>query len=322
MVDHLKIEEAAARWVAREDRGFAAGEAAGLEAWLNEADANRIAYLRLRTSWEKSTQLSALRPQMKARSRLGLLAGVVGSLAAAGAVAAILLVAVPFAIPVKAPVAQHKAASPVVYATGASKRPVVLADGTRIQLNAMTRVETHITPKARTVKLDRGEVYFDVVHEQKRPFIVMVGDRRITDLGTKFSVLRDTDSVRVVVTEGRVKVDMANPSPDAAPVYAGAGDVVIAKADGTLVTSHSASDIRDVLSWRSELLTFSQVTLEDAAAQFNKYNRRHIVVRGDAKNIRIGGSFRSDNIDAFAFLVQNALGLKVNRSREKITISN
>jgi transmembrane sensor len=319
VVDHLKIEEVAARWVAREDRGFAAGEAADLESWLNEADANRIAYLRLRTSWEKSTQLSALRPQLKARSRLGLIAGIA---AAGAAVAAILLVTVPFTVPVKVPVAQHKAASPVVYATGASKRPVVLADGTRIQLNAMTRVETHITPKARTVKLDRGEVYFDVVHEQKRPFIVMVGDRRITDLGTKFSVLRDTDSVRVVVTEGRVKVDMANPSPDAAPVYAGAGDVVIAKADGTLVTSHSASDIRDVLSWRSELLTFSQVTLEDAAAQFNKYNRRHIVVRGDAKNIRIGGSFRSDNIDAFAFLVQNALGLKVSRSREKITISN
>jgi transmembrane sensor len=317
VVEHEKAEEAAARWVAREDRGFTAGESADLEAWLNEADANRIAYLRLRTSWESTTQLSALRPEPRVRARLGWAM----RLGMVGAVAALLFMAAPFVIRHDKPVAPRKAA-PVVFATGASKRPVLLPDGTRIQLNAMTRVETSITGTARTVKLDRGEAYFDVVHEQKRPFVVVVGNRRITDLGTKFSVLRDKDSIRVVVTEGRVKIDMIDPSPDVALVYAGSGDVVIAKADETLVTARSDSAIQDALSWRSEMLTFNQVTLEQAAAQFNKYNRRHIIVRGSAKNIRIGGSFRSENLDAFAYLVQNALGLKVTKSKESIVISN
>jgi transmembrane sensor len=309
VIEREKIEEAAARWVAREDRGFAASEADHLQAWLAESDANRIAYLRLKTKWESDAPWSALRPALHAPVRLFRLAAVA---------AMILILGVTFTLHVDQPVPGR--ASSVVYATGAGKRPVQLSDGTRIQLNAQTRVETRITAAARTVVLDRGEAYFDVAHEQKRPFVVTVGDRRITDLGTKFSVRRDADSIRVVVTEGRIKI--ATPASGMAPVYAGSGDVVIAKADETLVTSRGDDVIKDALSWRSEMLTFNQMTLEDAAAQFNKYNRRHIVVRGNARTIRIGGSFRSDNIDAFAYLVQNALGLKVNSGREKIIISN
>jgi transmembrane sensor len=309
VIEREKIEEAAAHWVAREDRGFLAGEADHLQAWLAESDANRVAYLRLKTRWESDAPWSALRPALSAPARLFRLAAVA---------AMVLMLGVTFTLHVEQPVPGQ--ANSVVYATGAKKRPVQLSDGTRIQLNAQTRVETRITAAARTVILDRGEAYFDVAHEQKRPFVVTVGDRRITDLGTKFSVRRDEDSIRVVVTEGRIKI--ATPTSGMAPVYAGSGDVVIAKADETLVTSRSDDVMQDALSWRSEMLTFNQMTLEDAAAQFNKYNRRHIVVRGNARTIRIGGSFRSDNIDAFAYLVQNALGLKVSRSREKITISN
>ena len=40
------------------------------------------------------------------------------------------------------------------------------------------------------------------------PSSVYAGNRRITDLGTKFSVFRNGDDVRVTVREGRVQVDM------------------------------------------------------------------------------------------------------------------
>jgi transmembrane sensor len=69
------------------------------------------------------------------------------------------------------------------------------------------------------------------------------------------------------------------------------------------------------------MLEFHQETLADAAAQFNRYNQRQIVVEGAARDIRIGGSFRADNVDVFVLLVRNALGLKVERGDEKIVIS-
>jgi len=169
--------------------------------------------------------------------------------------------------------------------------------------------------------LERGEAYFEVTHDDKRPFVVYAGNRRITDLGTKFSVRRDGDDVKVVVTEGKVRVDILDTPMVAAPVIAVGGNVVVAKADETLVASKSAKEMEDDLSWRAGMLTFDQQTLAEAAAQFNRYNHRRIVVEGRARDIRIGGSFRADNIDVFAQLVRNALGLKVTRDGDQIIIS-
>jgi transmembrane sensor len=160
------------------------------------------------------------------------------------------------------------------------------------------------------------------VHDASRPFTVLAGNRRITDLGTKFSVRRDGDKVTVVVKEGRVRVDTLTSAPiPVAPVYAEGGHVVLAKADEMLVAPKSEKDLSDDLSWRNGMLVFNQKTLADAADEFNRYNNKRIVVSGAARDIRIGGSFRADNIEVFAQLVRNALGLKVTETNGQIDIS-
>jgi transmembrane sensor len=69
------------------------------------------------------------------------------------------------------------------------------------------------------------------------------------------------------------------------------------------------------------MLVFNQKTRADAAEEFNRYNNKRIVVSGSARDIRIGGSFRADNIEVFAQLVRNALGLKVAETNGQIEIS-
>jgi len=104
-------------------------------------------------------------------------------------------------------------------------------------------------------------------------------------------------------------------------VIAVEGNMVLAKAEETLVTPKSQKEMDDDLSWRRGMLTFEQETLAAAAEEFNRYNARKIVVRGSAREIRIGGSFRADNIEVFAQLVKSALGLKVTQTPSEITIS-
>jgi transmembrane sensor len=308
-----KIEDAAARWIVREDRGLSPEEGAALAAWLEQSLSNRLAYLRLKTGWGRTERLAALQagavlmnPRFQ-QKRLALAALVAASLAVLGAGTFFYF---------------HRHTAPVTYTAQLGQRPVLrLSDGTRIQLNTDTQVQTNVTRAARTVTLERGEAYFEVVHDEKRPFVVYAGNRRITDLGTKFSVRRDGDDVKVVVTEGKVRVEILDAPVSAAPVIAVGGNVVVAKADETLVASKSLKEMEDDLSWRAGMLTFDQETLADAAAQFNRYNRRRIVVEGRARDIRIGGSFRADNIDVFAQLVRNALGLKVTQDADQIVIS-
>jgi transmembrane sensor len=57
---------------------------------------------------------------------------------------------------------------------------------------------------ARTVRLVNGKASFDVVHIAELPFRVETGTVRIEDIGTRFTVEKTADSVRVAVLEGRI----------------------------------------------------------------------------------------------------------------------
>ena len=307
-----ETEQTAAVWLAREDRGLGVAEAMMLETWLATDTLNRVAYLRLKASWERADRLAVLKSPAALATPHPLWRRPV-SLAA---IAASLLIMTTTAW------LSFRPASEQVYATDIGKLQAVrLADGTRMELNTDTRVHTDVTSARRVVTLDAGEAYFDVVHDASRPFTVYAGNRRITDLGTKFSVFRDGDDVRVTVREGRVKVDVLDRAAAATPVVAQGGQVVVAKGSEALVVAQPDTDIENGLSWRSGMLVFNQQTLGDAADQFNRYNNRKIVVEGAARRIRIGGSFKADNVDVFVLLLHRGFGLSVDDKGKRIVVS-
>jgi transmembrane sensor len=306
-----ETEELAARWLAREDRGLTDAEKLALAAWLDESILNRVAWLRLKASWTRAERLAALKgpvPATETRTRLR------PRLLLAIAAALVLMVGG------GALLAWRLTAAEQVFVTGIGGiQAVRLADGSRMELNTSTKVHADVTAARRTVTLESGEAYFDVVHDARRPFTVYAGNRRITDLGTKFSVYRNGDDVRVLVREGRVQVDILDKPEVNAPVVAQAGHAVIAKGGETLVMAKP--DIAADLSWRSGMLVFNQQTLGEAAEQFNRYNPRKLVVEGDARKIRIGGSFKADNVDVFVLLLHRGFGLSVNDQGKRITVS-
>jgi transmembrane sensor len=198
---------------------------------------------------------------------------------------------------------------------------VPLADGSRVELNTSTRLRAKVSHDRRIVWLDRGEAYFEVAHDASRPFVVYAGARRITVLGTKFLVRREGEGVEVAVVEGRVRVDPIR-QQRARPAVLTRGDLALAKGEATLLAPPSIQKVETELSWREGMLVFDRSTLADAVTEFNRYNRRKLVVEGDAAaNVRIGGSFEAQNIDAFARLLQQAFGLSVKDDGEEIVIS-
>jgi transmembrane sensor len=305
-------EATAAEWLAREDRGLTVEEQAALDAWLSGSSLNRVAYLRLKAAWQRADRLAALKTPLPARPQPR-----IWNRPVAAAMAASLLLAAGagwFFF-------QHSSSAGQDYATGIGEHQAVrLADGTQIELNTNTRLHAEVTGMRRIVTLESGEAYFDVVHDAVRPFTVNAGNRRITDLGTKFSVFRKDDDVRVVVKEGRVQVEQIG-QPLAVPVVAQAGREVISKGSETLLTSKPDEEISNELSWRRGVLVFNQQALADVAEQFNRYNRRHIEVAGSARNIRIGGSFKADNVDVFVTLLHRGFGLSVNQQGDRILVS-
>jgi transmembrane sensor len=308
------VQDLAAAWLAREDRGLTPSEQAELTAWLEQSTLHEVCYLRLQAAWERTDRLAALnapplhgfaRPATRRSNR---------------AIFAALAAAVLIAVGLGYRYMQRPVSRSYATAVGATQS-FWLADGTRVELNSDTRLRTEISADNRSVTLDSGEAYFEVVHDAERPFVVYAGTKRITDLGTKFSVYRKGDDVRVIVKEGRVQVGIVGEPAARTPVVAEAGHVVVTNGPESLVSRQPERDIANDLSWRSGILVFDQQTLLNAANEFNRYNAKQLVIEGNVRDMRIGGRFKANNVASFILLLHRGFGLTVEDRGNTIVVS-
>jgi transmembrane sensor len=211
----------------------------------------------------------------------------------------------------------------VHYSTAVGAREsVALADGSHLILNTNTRLRAEVGKAGRMVWLERGEAFFEVAHDSSRPFVVLAGDRRITVLGTRFSVHRRGDEVDVVVEEGRVQVAPQLAQANVKPMVVTRNQKVVSEGGNVLVVLKPAAQIVNELSWRQGKLVFDQMTLAEAAAEFNRYNVKKIVIADPAvAAMRIGGSFDTGNVVGFTKLLQQGFALAVNDNGTEIKIS-
>ena len=88
------------------------------------------------------------------------------------------------------------------------KSQLTLEDGTKVWLNAGSRMAfpAKFTGKKREVFLKEGEGYFEVVHNQRKPFYVNTVEIAIKVLGTKFdiSAYGSDRLIETVLVEGKV----------------------------------------------------------------------------------------------------------------------
>lgn len=300
------IEEAAARWLARADEpAWTADDQAELDTWLDESMAHRVAFVRLQSVWRRADRLAALGPTA-AQVRPAIPWRLAASLAAVAAIGAAVLVL--------APTADGKR-----YVTEIGEHATVpLRDGSKVELNTDTRVRAAVDEERRAIWLEKGEAYFEVAHDSSHPFVVYAGRQKITVLGTKFSVRRRRDGVDVAVVDGKVRVEQ----PSAKPAIVTRGDMVVARGPSVLVAARSVEKVEDELSWRQGVLVFDRSTLRDAVAEFNRYNRKKLVIEDEATAaLRIGGNFEAANVEAFGRLLHEAFGLEVEDRGDRITIS-
>ncbi len=327
MITAQYIEREAAEWLARLDvQGLceARDDIASMEEaspqfaeWMQSSTANRVAFLRQFAAWRRGDRLAALhRGEPIAERQESVIVQSTRWLMplAASVVLAIGLVTL---LPRDASV-QFEWETPI-----GGHQYVPLADGSKVELNTNTRLTGVISDNERRVNLKQGEAFFSVASDKSRPFVVVAGDRQVRVLGTQFTVRHEDGEFEVVVAEGRVQIENSDDNTAATSTVVEKGAYVVAQDDEILITSRSDAEIDASLRWREGLLVFDDVRLDQAAAEFNRYNQSQIIVEGaDASCIRIGGSFRVDNVDAFVRLLNDGFGLQVERQDDAIVVRN
>ncbi len=298
------IEARAAEWlIERQDsESWSAEDQDALEDWLGQSPAHEIAFLRLEEAWSRSERLAVLpRREPESRPRMApLLMRIAAALVIAAAIGgfAATRLSHPHERVFSTPVGGHEVVS--------------FADGSKVELNTNTVLRARMTTEQRVVWLEKGEAFFQIKHDAAHPFVVMVGDRRITDLGTKFVVRREPSRLKVAVVQGRVWFDPADRQSPAQSAMLTPGDVATVTQNRMHVTHASERSLAKGLSWRRGVLVFDNTTLADAAAELNRYNSKKLVIADPAiASETIGGTFGTGDIEAFARVARTALGLHV-----------
>ena len=296
----------AAEWAARLDAGpLKRDEAEALTLWLEADPANES---RLDEMQRLHQKVRLVIPGMVAAGKLPATKRQSAPLlgwAWAGGLAAMLALAVVWFV-------QQR---PETFSTPAAQRQVVmLADGTRAELNALTRLRVRLRGSERHVWLEKGEVLFTVAKDKARPFVVetTAGSVRVT--GTVFNVSSQAaDSLAVVLLEGSVE---ATPVHDAKVRQLAPGDELLVSADRSVIRRLSAAELADAVAWREGKIVFHDTPLAQALARFARHHARVIEVAPAAQDLALGGRFGLDDFDAFLKDLAVALPVAVRREPE------
>jgi len=194
-----------------------------------------------------------------------------------------------------------------------------LPDGSTAFLNKKSQLSYEYNPrkKTRKVKLS-GEAYFDVKHEEEKPFIIETEEVLIKDIGTAFNVKAypESNSVEVIVESGEVQI------------YTLENEGINLKAGekGSYnKTLKSFTKIEKVdtngLAYKTKVFSFNNTDLQSAVEMLNQvYDSKIILANKALSNCHVTVNFNNDNLDLVVEILAETLNLKVTRNKDEIIL--
>ena len=300
------IERTAADWFVLHDRGLNSAQQAEFNRWLKADRRHAENYAEMKEIWEI---LGRARPPVQsvgARSGHSRLFWVPVALAAAATIALV------FALWRGKSGPNRNFSESAATEIGVLRR-LDLPDGSVVKLSADSAVEVSFSSRQRSVLLTRGEANFEVAKNMSRPFVVRVESVYVRAVGTAFDVRLLSDSINVLVTEGRVWVSdsssgrslLAATGQGASPVLsAGQGLRVRRSAAGNssaaAATVFSPEEMKEALAWEERRLFFHDDRLADIVAEFNRFNRHRLAIGSpELAERKFGGTFPANDYEAF-----------------------
>jgi len=199
---------------------------------------------------------------------------------------------------------------------------LVLADGTRVYLNAMSSFKYPVTfsGNSREVELT-GEAYFEVRKDAGRPFIIKTSAISIEVLGTSFNLnaYENTEKIVTTLVEGRVKINSNNSNDsrllapeEQATFYTKNGQTEIKKVDVNLYTA-----------WKDGNLIFYDSRLEDIMTTLTRWYSAEVLFREESvRNLRFSGNLnRSGDINQILDIIRSTGKINVEIKNNTILFS-
>lgn len=189
-----------------------------------------------------------------------------------------------------------------------SPYPLVLADGTKVWLNAESSITfpAAFNSRERIVKVT-GEAYFEVVHDPAHPFKVQTPTQTIEDIGTAFDVncYSDEPAPKTTLVQGSVKVNNLILQPGQ-------------QTDGRAITSARLSE---VTAWKDGTFRFSDENIQTLMRQLARWYDIDVAYQGPVSkegfNARIS---RSQPISVILNALQRTGSIHFKIAGRRVTV--
>ena len=234
-----------------------------------------------------------------------------------------------------------------IYATvTGEQRSITLSDGSTVQLNARSKLHVRFSVQRRDVELLEGQALFQVAKDPRRPFVVSANGTQIRAVGTEFDVNRHRIGTTVTVLEGAVVVESdvyTALDREGAPGSRGTslpppreshetrrhrtGEVLLAAGEQLTVTPTASAksphpNVATATAWAQRQMIFETTSLAEVVEEFNRYNRRQIVIRDPRlEDFQIDGVFSSTDPSALISFLRTRPGIEVTETELEVSIA-
>ncbi|WP_221392448.1 FecR family protein [Dyadobacter sp. NIV53] len=219
--------------------------------------------------------------------------------------------------------ASGEASNTIVFNTVATPKGgqyhIVLPDGSRVWLNAASSLKfpTSFTGKDRRVEIT-GEVYFEVAHNARMPFIVKAYETEVEVLGTHFNMNAYPDEKRMKTTllEGAVKVSKGNQSAVLSP---GQQADILNMNNNIRVLNNVDTDKE--MAWKNGYFQFEDENLESIMRQVSRWYDVEVNYEGNPGKEHFTGRLpRNANVSK-VFKILSLSGIKFRIEGKTIIVT-
>jgi transmembrane sensor len=197
-----------------------------------------------------------------------------------------------------------------------------LPDGSSVTLNTGSTLDypEKFESSKRTVTL-KGEAYFNVSHDEARPFIISAENICVEVLGTSFYVNTNGENgnIEVILTSGKVAVYQKD-KPAERTILEPGEKAEFSKTEQKIIKTEN--DDENYMSFKTKKLVFSDTPLDEIVQTLNKVYHADIKIKSKSiADCHVTVTFDNQSLDAVLNVLKATVNLKIVKSGSSIEIS-
>jgi transmembrane sensor len=311
MISEISKRHAIRLWTQRHSGTWGEADEIELQRWLAANSEHREAYQKVSKAWALAGALNPTPsrepdlPPADATAESSDLSMRASPLKRTALAAGIVFLAIAIGIPIWRSAHRWWSGTQIQLTTRKGQpQTFSLDDGTTVRLDANSRLTANIGAYHRSVLLNHGDAFFNVRHDESRPFEVVTAAGRVRDLGTRFDVEALENSTRVGVIEGRVAVLTGKGQALLVAGQAGGYDNT-----GELLATKPLK--WDETGWSEGRRDFDKELLGDVLERVARYHSVQFVFTDSRlRELRVSGTFKIGDLPLFLRTLAAALPIE------------